>query len=177
MQSNTSYLESSWNLFFVLSTIFRNLHRRIQNPFKHPRWIVVRKSLTVLRWFGRALNTPLFNVTDSHVWLLYKLYAYSTRRYGLLSFISFPCNMTKNFSSKRTYYWNPGLYLHFSNNHLYYLLIDMWRRLFTLHSLINTLDQKSWDIAKTLQHFYVRYFEYDWPCLPKLIASTCRKVW
>ena len=30
---------------------------------------------------------------------------------------------------------------------------------------------------KELQICYFGYFQHDWPCSPKLIPSTCRKVW
>lgn len=35
----------------------------------------------------------------------------------------------------------------------------------------------SWHIAKILQTWYFGYFGQDWPCPPKLIVSTCRKIW
>ena len=35
----------------------------------------------------------------------------------------------------------------------------------------------SWDVAENLKTCYFGYFEYDWPCPPILMASTCRKVY
>ena len=35
----------------------------------------------------------------------------------------------------------------------------------------------SWDNAKILQTFHFESFEHDWPCPPKLMVSTCRKIW
>ena len=44
------------------------------------------------------------------------------------------------------------------------------------NEMLNTPD-RSWDIEKILQNYYFAYFGYDWPCPPKLIILTCRKVW
>lgn len=42
------------------------------------------------------------------------------------------------------------------------------------------LNQHTWPFSRYCKGFsnlFCEYFGYDWPCLPKLIVSTFRKVW